>query len=132
MMRAFSCCSLACLRISVICSTAVVTNSVSPPDALIFASCAEKSVAFRVHRFHRPDLHALPLQHFGEFLGRAEAEVVVGRTGNPPFDAHCLAIAAKARASISDVGLIRKIHGLPEVVIFPDDEVSTSIGTPYP
>ena len=26
---------------------------------------------------------------------------------------------------------MRKIHGLPEVVILPEDEVSTSIGTPY-
>ena len=26
---------------------------------------------------------------------------------------------------------MRKIQGLPEVVIFPEDEVSTSIGTPY-
>src|SRR3989442_16032054 len=24
-----------------------------------------------------------------------------------------------------------KIHGLPEVVLLPDDEVSTSLGTPY-
>jgi hypothetical protein len=31
MMRVFSCRSFACRRISVICSTAVVTNSVSPP-----------------------------------------------------------------------------------------------------
>ncbi len=26
---------------------------------------------------------------------------------------------------------MRKIHGLPETVIFPEEEVSTSIGTPY-
>src|SRR5712691_9746993 len=38
---------------------------------------------------------------------------------------------ANALASISDVGLMRKIHGLPEVVILPEDEVSTSIGTWY-
>src|SRR6266436_5664148 len=38
---------------------------------------------------------------------------------------------ANALASISDVGLMRKIHGLPEVVILPEDEVSTSIGTSY-
>src|SRR5215467_6239455 len=38
---------------------------------------------------------------------------------------------ANALASISEVGLMRKIHGLPEVVILPEDEVSTSIGTSY-
>src|SRR5713101_7482579 len=38
---------------------------------------------------------------------------------------------ANALASISDVGLMRKIHGLPDVVILPDEEVSTSIGTSY-
>jgi hypothetical protein len=37
----------------------------------------------------------------------------------------------KARASISEVGLMRKIQGLPAVVILPDDEVSTSMGTSY-
>src|SRR5271157_5433187 len=37
----------------------------------------------------------------------------------------------KALASISDVGLMRKIQGLPDLVIFPDDDVSTSMGTPY-
>ncbi len=26
---------------------------------------------------------------------------------------------------------MRKIHGLPETVILPEEEVSTSIGTPY-
>ena len=37
----------------------------------------------------------------------------------------------KALASISEVGLMRKIQGLPDVVILPEDEVSTSIGTLY-
>ena len=61
-----------------ICSTAVVTNSVSPPDALILASCAEKSVAFGIHGLHDADLHAVAFSIFGELLGGAEAEVVVG------------------------------------------------------
>ena len=32
---------------------------------------------------------------------------------------------------MAEVGLMRKIQGLPEVVILPEDEVSTTIGTPY-
>ena len=32
---------------------------------------------------------------------------------------------------MAEVGLIRKIHGLPEVVILPDDDVSTTMGMPY-
>ena len=42
-----------------------------------------------------------------------------------------LTIGVKALASISEVGLMRKMYGLPEVVILPEDEVSTSIGTSY-
>ena len=42
-----------------------------------------------------------------------------------------LTSGANAFASISEVGLMRKIQGLPDVVILPDDEVSTSIGTSY-
>ena len=42
-----------------------------------------------------------------------------------------LTSGVNAFASISDVGLMRKIHGLPETVILPEDDVSTSIGTPY-
>ena len=38
---------------------------------------------------------------------------------------------AKALASISEVGLMRKMKGLPEVVILPDEDVSTTIGTLY-
>src|SRR4029079_12564592 len=40
-------------------------------------------------------------------------------------------ILAKATASTADGGEMRKMYGLPEVVILPDDEVSTSIGTLY-
>ena len=78
MMRALSCWSLACFRISVICSTAVVTNSVSPPDALILASCAEKSVAFGSMVSMTPTCTPSLLGRLGELLGGAEAEVVVG------------------------------------------------------
>ena len=42
-----------------------------------------------------------------------------------------LTSGSNARASISEVGLMRKIHGLPDVVILPEEDVSTSIGTPY-
>src|SRR5215475_9221427 len=37
----------------------------------------------------------------------------------------------KARASISEVGLMRKTYGLPDTVILPEEDVSTSIGTLY-
>src|SRR3954463_761814 len=36
-----------------------------------------------------------------------------------------------ALASIAEVGLMRKIYGLPDVVILPEDDVSTTIGTLY-
>src|SRR5215468_6708362 len=42
-----------------------------------------------------------------------------------------LTMGANAFASISEVGLMRKIHGLPAIVILLDDEVSTTIGTSY-
>src|SRR5262249_13014903 len=42
-----------------------------------------------------------------------------------------LTIFANTAASTSDGGAMRKIYGLPEVVIFDDDDVSTSIGTLY-
>ena len=32
---------------------------------------------------------------------------------------------------MAEVGLMRKIQGLPEVVILPEDDVSTTMGTPY-
>src|SRR5215217_7362139 len=38
---------------------------------------------------------------------------------------------ANASASTADGGEMRKMYGLPEVVILPDEEVSTSIGTLY-
>src|SRR5215467_14312742 len=42
-----------------------------------------------------------------------------------------LTIFANTAASTSDGGAMRKIYGLPAVVIFDDDDVSTSIGTLY-
>ncbi len=38
---------------------------------------------------------------------------------------------ANATASTADGGEMRKMYGLPEVVILPADEVSTTIGTLY-
>src|SRR5688500_20202202 len=40
-----------------------------------------------------------------------------------------LTIGPKARASISEVVLMRKLHGLPAVVILPVEVASTSTGT---
>src|ERR1035437_2626307 len=40
-------------------------------------------------------------------------------------------ILLNTAASTSDGGAMRKIYGLPAVVIFDDDDVSTSIGTLY-
>ncbi len=130
-MRALSCCSLACLRISVICSTAVVTNTVSPPEALILASCAEKSVAFGSMVSITPTCTpwAFSMSE-NSFAAPSPKSLLVDRKSAFLMPS-VFTIGANARASISEVGLMRKIHGLPEVVIFPEDEVSTSIGTPY-
>src|SRR6185437_1302049 len=38
----------------------------------------------------------------------------------------------KTAASISEGGAMRKMYGFPAVVIFDDEDVSTSIGTLYP
>src|SRR6185503_13465655 len=131
MMRVLSCRSFACLRISVTCSTAVVTNSVSAPDALILASCAEKSVALGSIVSTTPTVTP---SFFAVSAKACEApmpkSLLVARKSAfliPSF----LKNGPKARASISDVGLIRNTYGLPEVVILPDDDVSTSIGTLY-
>src|SRR5204863_3948366 len=40
-------------------------------------------------------------------------------------------VGEKAIASTDDGGEMRKTYGFPEVVIFPAEEVSTSIGTVY-
>src|SRR5207247_775118 len=40
-------------------------------------------------------------------------------------------VGANALASTEEGGEMRKMYGLPDVVIFPDEEVSTSIGTLY-
>ena len=36
-----------------------------------------------------------------------------------------------AAASMAEVALMRKVQELPEVVIFPAEDISTTIGTPY-
>ena len=45
----------------------------------------------------------------------------------PSLSTYC----SRPSASISDGGLMRKIHGLPRLVIDAALEVSTTIGTPY-
>ena len=86
----------------------------------------------RLHGFHGADLDAVCLEHLAEVLGRAAAPVVVDGEEVRLLDAERLTIGlANAFASTATVGLMRKMYGLPDVVILPDEEVSTSIGTLY-
>ena len=47
------------------------------------------------------------------------------------FSSSLSTIPLNAAASIADGGEMRKMKGLPVVVILPDEEVSTTIGTSY-
>src|SRR5580692_9746418 len=112
MMRALSCCSFACLRISVICSTAVVTNTVSPPDALILASCAEKSTAFGSIVSRAPTSTPAALNILPNSRAAPMPEVVVGVEHVGSLDAkrlderrERLGLHLRGRADTEDPGI---------------------------
>src|SRR5262245_48466642 len=116
---------------SVICSTAVVTNRVSLPEALILASCAEKSVAFGSMTSMVPIWTPSFLAISENSLAAPRPKSLLVLKKSAFLIAIVLTSGVNAFASISEVGLMRNMYGLPEVVILPDDEVSTSIGTLY-
>src|SRR5207302_2783950 len=115
------------------CSTPVVTNKASPSNFLIEASWAERSVASGVIVSVTPIFTPLLASAFANsaaaprpksLLTDRKSAFLIGGLKVPSF-------STKATASISEVGLMRNTHGLPDTVILPEDEVSTISGTPY-
>ena len=63
-----------------------------------------------IHGLHHADLDAIGLQHLGELIGRADAEIVVGVEEVGLLDAELGSTSGwNALASISEVGLMRKM-----------------------
>src|SRR2546425_9972225 len=124
-------CSCACFITSVICSTAVVRKSVSPPVALILVIWAFMSVAVLSMNSATPT--AAPFffsMSPNAVMDPRPQSVLTARKSTrltPSLSTYC----SSPSASISDGGLMRKIHGLPRFVIDAALEVSTTIGTPY-
>src|SRR5207244_5274263 len=71
------------------------------------------------------------LQHIAEGADRAPSQSVFTARKSTRFTPSLSTYGSSPSASISEGGLMRKIHGLPRLVIVAALEVSTTIGTPY-
>ena len=91
-----------------ICSTAVVTNSVSLPDALILASWAEKSVAFGSMVSITPTSTPLAFATVENSLEAPRPKSLLVARKSAFLIPSDLKSGVNALASISDVGLMRK------------------------
>ena len=91
------------------CSTAVVTNNVSPPDALILASCAEKSVAFGSITSFTPMTMPLAASIFENSVADPMPKSLLVLRKSAFLMPSFAASGWNALASISEVGLIRKM-----------------------
>ena len=92
-----------------ICSTAVVTNSVSEPDALILASWAEKSVAFGSMVSMTPTVTPSFLAISENSLEAPRPKSLLVARKSAFLMPSVLTSGVNALASISDVGLMRKM-----------------------
>ena len=92
-----------------ICSTAVVTNSVSPPEALILASCAEKSVALGSMVSMTPTCTPSRLAASENSLEAPRPKSLLVARKSAFLMLIVLNSGVKALASISEVGLMRKM-----------------------
>src|SRR6266446_6536485 len=124
-------CSWACFSTSVICSTAVVRKSVSPPVVLILVICAFMSVALcsmnSVASTGRPFFFKRSPNAWIE----PRPQSVLTARKSAFLMASLSTYGSRPTASISLGGLIRKIHGLPRLVMDAALDVSTTMGTPY-
>src|SRR5205807_2409177 len=124
-------CSWACFSTSVICSTAVVRKSVSPPVVLILVICAFMSVALCSMNSAAPTGRPFFFKRSPNAWIEPRPQSVLTARKSAFLMASLSTYGSRPTASISLGGLIRKIHGLPRLVMDAALDVSTTMGTPY-
>ena len=91
------------------CSTLVVRNSVSPPEALILASCADKSVAFGSMYSMMPTSMPLAFSILENSSAEPRPQSLLTERKSAFLMLKLSTSLSNALASISEVGLMRKM-----------------------